>query len=178
MHQAAAADRGKLSGAQSSLFCTLRACVGGSTRGRCSDSDLSLNAARLHATIRVSTAPLIISYISLWSSAPRRTRTFPTVRWEKCFVFVLACSLKISISFIHLFIYFSARTSFGFRSRSAHYSGNHFRQANQSHLHRLSLRLGSFKFMRPRPDGCPHWPCQGSEHASVIRAHSYWTALH
>lgn len=37
---------------------------------------------------------------------------------------------------------------------------------------------GSFRFMRTRPDGCPHWPCQGSKHASVIRANSYWMALH
>lgn len=36
----------------------------------------------------------------------------------------------------------------------------------------------SFKFMRPRPDGCPHWPCQGCKHASVIRANSYWMTLH
>lgn len=61
--------------------------------------------------------------------------------------------------------------------------GNHFRQPNQNHLHiafpRKALPLhSSFRFMRTRPDGCPHWPCQGSKHASVIRANSYWMALH
>lgn len=96
-----------------------------------------------------------------------------------CVAFILTLSPYISIP---PSLFYSC-TSFGFRSR--HYSGNHFRQANQNNLHPAYEKKGgvlpspgSFKFMRPRPDRCPHWLCQGCKHASVIRANSYWKALH
>lgn len=139
--------------------------------------NLSLNGAHVHVIIRVCTAPLIISHISSWSSTPRRTRTFPTCNVVGKALRIHPRLLSENLHQFYLFIFYSC-TSFAFRSRSWHYSGNHSRQANQSNLHRPSPRLGSFKFMRPRPDGCPHWPCQGSEHASVIRTHGYWMALH
>lgn len=91
--------------------------------------------------------------------------------WLRMSVFAF---LSSPLSLLHLL-------SFVFRTSRCR--GNHFRQPNQKHLHIPSQRKvwplrGSFRFMRTGPDRCPHWPCQGSKHASVIRANSYWMALH
>lgn len=63
MHQAAATDRERLSGVQSSLFSSHYVLV----LVEAQEHNLSLNAARLRAMIRVSTAPLVTSYMSSWS---------------------------------------------------------------------------------------------------------------
>lgn len=108
MHKATATSRRRFSGAWSSNFlCITCLCWWKHKRQMLRLCNLSLNAAGLHAKTRVSAAPLIISYISPCSSAPRQGHFLP-MRQEKCLLFVLACSLKKKISsrFIHLFIYF------------------------------------------------------------------------